>query len=67
VGGRNHVAWFTVPLCRMHHVQLTRGLRQAGINMSYTPDRAERLRRAREALLVFSWMLEKFERENTDG
>jgi hypothetical protein len=59
VGGRHHVAWFTVPLCRTHHVRLTAALRQAGIDMSYTLDKRERLARARKAILLFSWMLEE--------
>jgi hypothetical protein len=67
VGGRNHVAWFTIPLCCPHHEELTRRLRQAGVNMSYTTDKTERLRRARQAVLVFSWMLEEFEGESNHG
>lgn len=59
VGGRQHIAWFTIPLCRTHHERLTEALRQAAVNMSYTPDRRERQTRVRKAVLVFSWMLEE--------
>lgn len=59
VGGRHHIAWFTVPLCRDHHVRMTAALRLSGVEMSYTPNRLERLGRARKALWVFEWMLEE--------
>jgi hypothetical protein len=69
VGGRYHVAWFTIALCRNHHLRITAALRQAGIDMSYAPNTRERLARARKALAVFLWMLEErldeFERKET--
>lgn len=69
LGGRNHVAWFTTPLCRKDHLRVTAALRQAGIDMSYAPNTRERLARARKAIAVFSWMLEErldeFERKET--
>jgi hypothetical protein len=46
----------------MHHEELTRALKAAGINMSYTPDEAERFMRAREAGYVYLWMLSKYEK-----
>jgi hypothetical protein len=58
VGGRNHVAWFTVPLCRDHHVRLTRYIERAGIDMRYTPDRLTRIRRARQAISMLLWFLD---------
>ncbi len=61
VGGRNHVAWFTMPLCRKHHARVTAALRFAGVEMLYTPERGERLRRARKAALTFLWILEELE------
>jgi hypothetical protein len=64
IGGQNHIAWFTVPLCRKHHLELTTALSRAGVDMRYTPDVRERLRRARQATLVFLWMLGEFERES---
>jgi hypothetical protein len=61
VGGRNHVVWFTIPLCREHHVKLTRYIEAAGIDMRYTPDRLTRLRRARKAVYMLLWFLEEEE------
>ena len=57
VGGRNHVAWFTSPLCRSHHDQFHAMLRQAGVDLRYTADPIERYIRAMEAKLIFEWML----------
>jgi hypothetical protein len=56
-GGRKHVPWFTIPLCRKHHVQITRALRNAGVEMSHTPHMKERHKRAIQATLVFLWIL----------
>jgi hypothetical protein len=58
VGGRNHVVWFTILLCRKHHVKLTRYIEAAGVDMRYTPDRLERLRRARQAIRMLEWLLD---------
>ena len=63
VGGRNHVVWFTILLCREHHVKLTRYIEAAGVDMRYTPDRLERLRRARKAVYMLLWFLEMEEEE----
>ena len=57
-GGRNHVVWFTVPLCREHHVRLTAYIAAAGIDMRYSPDRLTRIRRARQAICMLLWFLE---------
>jgi len=59
IGGRNHVAWFMIPLCQKHHVALTIAIRRAGIDMRYTRDEAERLRRARRAIYVCLWFLDE--------
>jgi hypothetical protein len=59
VGGRNHVAWFTVPLCRQHHVRLTIAIRHAGVDMRHTTDIRERFARARMANQLFLWTLEE--------
>ena len=61
VGGQNHIAWFTIPLCEKHHLALTGALRQAKVDMRYTPDTRERLSRARRATLVFLWALQEIE------
>jgi hypothetical protein len=58
VGGKNHVVWFLVPLCREHHFQLTLMLQRAGVDMRYTPDKCERMRRTRLATYVFLWFID---------
>jgi hypothetical protein len=63
VGGRNHVVWFTILLCREHHVKLTHYIEAAGIDMRYTPDRLIRLRRARQAICMLLWFLDMQEEE----
>lgn len=65
VGGRHHVAWFTVPLCQHHHMRVTAGLHQAGVDMRYTREKRERIRRARQATLVFLWILEELDRQGS--
>jgi hypothetical protein len=56
LGGRRHVRFGTVPLCRRCHVVLTRALYQAqGDMMSYTSDPNERLQRIVRAVSVFLW------------
>jgi hypothetical protein len=57
VGGRKHIAWFTSPLCREHHERFHALLRQAGVDLRYTSDPIERIRRALAAVKVFEWML----------
>ena len=58
IGGRNHVAWFTIPLCQRFHVELTTAILRAGVDMRYTRDEEERLRRARQAIYVCLWFLD---------
>lgn len=58
IGGRNHVVWLMIPLCNKHHVELTLAIQQAGIDMRYTSDKIERLRRARKTIYVCLWFLE---------
>jgi hypothetical protein len=57
VGGRNHVAWFTMPLCREHHQLVTESIRRAGVDLRHTSDPVERVKRASQATLIFQWML----------
>ncbi len=59
VCGRNHVVWFLVPLCREHHVKLTLMIEQAGVDMRFTSDPADRMRRARLATYIFLWFVDK--------
>lgn len=63
VGGRNHVAWFTMPFCREHHDQFHTLLSNAGINLEYTSDSRERLVRAIRACLLAQWVLSEALRE----
>ena len=57
VGGWRHVVWFRSPLCGEHHDRFHVLLRQAGVDLRYTPDPIERIRRALAATKVFEWML----------
>ena len=57
VGGQHHIAWFTMPLCREHHVRLTAMLHHAGVDMRYAPDPIMRIASALKALSVLLWML----------
>jgi hypothetical protein len=59
IGGRNHVIWLVIPLCREHHIVLTTAIRRAGIDMRHTGDAIERLRRARQAIYVCLWFLDE--------
>ncbi len=63
VGGRNHVAWFTMSFCRDHHAQFHAFLRNAGVDLEYTPDDCERLLRALSALTACEWILKEALRE----
>jgi hypothetical protein len=57
LGGRNHLAWFTMPFCRHHHDRFHMLARQAGIDLTYTDDPIERIRRALSAIKIAEWML----------
>ena len=59
IGGRKHVAWFTIPLCQEHHVEITTEIRRAGIDMQHTGNKEERLKRARRAIYVCLWFLDE--------
>lgn len=67
VGGRNHVAWFTMPFCLEHHNQFHALLRAAGIDLEYTSDSVERQLRALEACLIAQWMMIQHLRKNNSG
>ena len=67
VGGKGHIAWFTIPHCERHHKRVTRFVDLAGVNLHYTPDKRERLRRARKATTAFLWLLEDWEEEIIHG
>jgi hypothetical protein len=57
VAGNNHDADLTAPLCKTCHARITEDLRQAGVDMRYTPGSVERVRRALRGTAVFLWML----------
>jgi hypothetical protein len=57
VGGRQQIAWFTVPLCGGHHDKFHVLLNQIRLDLRYTPDPIERSLRVLKALLVFGWMV----------
>jgi len=68
VGGRNHIAWFTMPLCRTkHHPQFHALAKAAGINFEYTADPRERLIRAQKATMIFQWMIIEAQQELNSG
>ena len=57
VGGRNHVAWFSMQFCLAHHAQFHALLRNARVNLEYTSDSRERLVRALKAFMIAQWVL----------
>jgi hypothetical protein len=56
-GGRNFVAWFTMPFCPRHHAQFHALVAAAGINLEHHPDPYERLLRALKAIQICEFML----------
>ena len=57
VGGRNHIAWFTMPFCRPHHDQFHALARAAGIELRYTSDPIDRAVRVQKLLLIVHCMI----------
>jgi hypothetical protein len=57
VAGRGHDPELTAPLCQACHAQVTENLRRADVDMRFTPDSVERVRRALKATAVFLRML----------
>lgn len=57
VGGRNHLATFTMPFCEEHHKVFHTMLHQSGVDLRYTDDGVERCIRALQAIKVAEWML----------
>lgn len=55
VGGRHHIAWFSIPLCGGHHDRVHVLLGQE--NFRYTADPVERCIRVLKAVLVFAWIV----------
>lgn len=67
LGGHNHAKHFTITLCRPHHEAVTVAISRAKVNMQNTTDPEERIRRARQAALVFQWFLEEAINPNQDS
>jgi hypothetical protein len=57
LGGRNNLAWFTMPFCERCHVLFHAMVDRAGIDLCYTHDPIERIRRALAAIKIAEWML----------
>jgi hypothetical protein len=57
VGGRRHLIWLTAPLCQVHHDQLHRLLKTAGVDLEYTTDPIDRLIRASKAISILMCMV----------
>ena len=62
-GGKNHLAWAMMPLCRAHHVQLHRLIKC--VDLQYTSDPVERLIRASIAINIFLCIVHQALREAT--
>jgi hypothetical protein len=57
VGGRFHIAWFTIPLCLNHHQKITAMLRVSEVDMCFTSDSKQRFIRILQAVLIFLWLV----------
>jgi len=57
LGGRYHLAWFTMPFCDRCHPVFHEMVDRAGIDLRYTDDPIERVRRALAAIKIAEWML----------
>jgi hypothetical protein len=57
LGGRHHLAWFTMPFCDHCHPLFHTMVDRAGIDLHYTDDPIERIRRALAAIKIAEWML----------
>ena|SRR5215469_4134983 len=57
LGGQQHLACFTMPFCDRCHQLFHAMVDRAGIDLTYTPDPIERIRRALAAIKIAEWML----------
>ena len=57
LGERHHLAWFTMPFCDHCHPFFHAMVDRAGIDLHYTDDPIERIRRALAAIKIAEWML----------
>src|SRR5262245_33579384 len=62
IGGRQLLAWFEMPFCIPHHDRFHGLQRQVEINLSWTDDPLERIRRVQVLInIVANWIiLEQF-------
>ena len=68
VGGKNFIAWFTMPLCARCQDIFHARQRAAGIELRSTPNPVIRLIRALKMTFLFAWMLlDMLEREIKAG
>lgn len=67
VGGKYHLAWFKMPFCSQEcHTRFHTMVRQADIDLEFTHNNVERIRRALAAIKIAEWMLlEQLKREVT--
>jgi hypothetical protein len=66
LGGRHHLAWFTMQFCDHCHPLFHAMVDRAGIDLSFTDDPIERVRRALAAIKIAEWMLlEQLKNKNT--
>ena len=57
VGGKNHLGWFRMPFCLKCHARFHSMQRQMEINLEFTQDIVERVRRAQAALMIAQYMV----------
>ena len=57
LGGRHNLACFTMPFCDQCHRLFHAMVERAGIDLRYTHDSVERIRRAMAAIKIAEWML----------
>jgi hypothetical protein len=57
IGGRQFLGWFTMPFCGECHSLFHAMVTRAGVDLTYTHDSIERVRRALAAIKIAEWML----------
>lgn len=67
LGGRHNLASFTMPFCGRCHRLFHAMVDRAGIDLRYTDDPIERVRRALAAIKIAEWMLLEQLKNNTQS
>jgi hypothetical protein len=67
LGGQHHLACFRMPFCIECHARFHAMLRQSDINLEFTDDKVERIRRALAAIKIGEWMLLEQLKAKIDG